>query len=235
MPIGRATGRATSSRSGAAAGCRRSAASVVRVGRERVEVWRRDGIRVGDHPVPDAASCERLRLAGRLLDRRRSGMAVGLLRGHPARRWRRRGGRDRRGLLRRATGDGRGRSAAILVLGTNTYNAYNQWGGACLYSGAVKVSFDRPLERGYLRRPAAPDEVAYDGRMASLPDEPDEQHLQLQGYLSRDRLPAVVRFVRLAQLGAALRQVGGGRRASRSTTPSTPTSSSTPRCSTVTG
>ncbi len=75
-------------------------------------------------------------------------------------------------------------AAAILVLATNTYNAYNQWGGACLYSDAVKVSFDRPLERGYLRRPAAPDEVAYDGRMASLPDEPDEQHLQLQGYLA---------------------------------------------------
>ena len=63
-------------------------------------------------------------------------------------------------------------AAAILVLCTNTYNAYNQWGGKCLYSDAVKVSFDRPLERGYLRRPAAPDDVAYEGRMAGLPEPP---------------------------------------------------------------
>ena len=35
------------------------------------------------------------------------------------------------------------------MLATNTYNAYNQWGGKCLYSGGVKMSFDRPLERGY--------------------------------------------------------------------------------------
>jgi hypothetical protein len=73
---------------------------------------------------------------------------------------------------------------AIVVLATNTYNAYNQWGGRCLYSDAVKVSFDRPLERGYLRRPAAPHTVTYDGRVASLPDEPDEEHHQLQQYLA---------------------------------------------------
>ena len=59
------------------------------------------------------------------------------------------------------------RVPAILVLATNTYNAYNQWGGECLYSGATKVSFARPLERGYVRRPAAPYETGYDGRVAS--------------------------------------------------------------------
>jgi hypothetical protein len=78
---------------------------------------------------------------------------------------------------------------AIMVLATNTYNAYNQWGGRCLYSGARVVSFDRPLERGYLLRPAAPDEVDYDGRMASLPEEPDEQHVQLQEYLAGSDFP----------------------------------------------
>ena len=77
----------------------------------------------------------------------------------------------------------------ILVLATNTYNAYNQWGGKCMYSGATKLSFDRPLERGYLRRPAWPDEVAYDGRVLSLTDEPDEEHLQLQEYLAEFDYP----------------------------------------------
>jgi hypothetical protein len=77
----------------------------------------------------------------------------------------------------------------ILVLATNTYNAYNQWGGRCLYSEARKVSFDRPLERGYLRRLAAPDDIGYDGRVASLPDEPDEEHHQLQEYLATYEYP----------------------------------------------
>ncbi|MEO7369339.1 MAG: N,N-dimethylformamidase beta subunit family domain-containing protein, partial [Ilumatobacteraceae bacterium] len=73
---------------------------------------------------------------------------------------------------------------AILVLATNTYNAYNQWGGKCLYSGATQVSFARPLEHGYLRRPAAPYEVPYDGRVNSQTDQPDEEHRQLQDYLA---------------------------------------------------
>jgi N,N-dimethylformamidase beta subunit-like protein len=167
-------------------------ASVVRVGRERVEVWRRDGIRVGDHPTPDDASSSgcgwpvafsievdpawpsgyyelALRADGVVGE---EGTAEAFFVVRPT-----------------LTTTAASSSAAILVLCTNTYNAYNQWGGACLYSGAVKVSFDRPLERGYLRRPAAPDEVAYDGRMASLPDEPDEQHLQLQGYLDETDYP----------------------------------------------
>ena len=99
---------------------------------------------------------------------------------------------------------------AILVLATNTYNAYNQWGGKCLYSGAVKMSFDRPLERGYLRRPSAPDEVPYDGRVNSLVDQPDEEHHPAAAVPRRLRLPDVVcvvggwhtwerRFVRWAE------------------------------------
>lgn len=36
----------------------------------------------------------------------------------------------------------------LLVLSTNTYNAYNKWGGECLYTGMTQVSFARPMERG---------------------------------------------------------------------------------------
>jgi hypothetical protein len=46
------------------------------------------------------------------------------------------------------------RSAAmLLVLSTNTYNAYNDWGGPSLYTGASRVSFERPMARGFLRKP----------------------------------------------------------------------------------
>ena len=78
---------------------------------------------------------------------------------------------------------------AILVLATNTYNAYNQWGGASLYSGATRVSFARPLERGYLNRPAAPFDTNYDGRIASTSSTPDPEHLQLQTYQAVNNYP----------------------------------------------
>ncbi len=54
------------------------------------------------------------------------------------------------------------KARALLHLATNTYNAYNQWGGRCCYSGATHVSFERPLERGYLRRPV--DDSGFDGQ-----------------------------------------------------------------------
>ena len=41
----------------------------------------------------------------------------------------------------------------LLVLSTNTYQAYNDWGGPSLYTGATQVSFQRPMARGFLRKP----------------------------------------------------------------------------------
>jgi hypothetical protein len=53
----------------------------------------------------------------------------------------------------------RGPRRALLVIATNTYNAYNSWGGRSLYTGATEVSFRRPFGRGMIDRPdAAPDE-----------------------------------------------------------------------------
>ena len=51
---------------------------------------------------------------------------------------------------------------ALLVLATNTWNAYNTWGGASLYTGGHRVSFRRPWARGLLDRP----EVERDDRKA---------------------------------------------------------------------
>ncbi len=53
-------------------------------------------------------------------------------------------------------------SRALLVLATNTWNAYNNWGGASLYTGGTQVSFRRPFGRGMLCRP----EVDRDDRKA---------------------------------------------------------------------
>jgi len=52
-------------------------------------------------------------------------------------------------VVRSAPSSGR----PLLVLATNTYNAYNNWGGRSLYTGGHQVSFDRPFGRGMLVRP----------------------------------------------------------------------------------
>ena len=80
----------------------------------------------------------------------------------------------------------RGRDTPIvLVLATNTYNAYNKFGGRCLYTGATQVSFQRPIERGFLTRPDAD----YDGRVASIEPDGDPGHQRLLDYLEAGRYP----------------------------------------------
>jgi len=46
------------------------------------------------------------------------------------------------------------RARALLVIATNTYNAYNNWGGRSLYTGGKQVSFRRPFGRGMILRPS---------------------------------------------------------------------------------
>jgi hypothetical protein len=41
----------------------------------------------------------------------------------------------------------------LLVLSTSTYEAYNDWGGPSLYTGGTRVSFERPLAKGFLVKP----------------------------------------------------------------------------------
>lgn len=45
------------------------------------------------------------------------------------------------------------RAQVLLVLATNTYHAYNTWGGCSLYTGGHRVSFERPFGRGMIMRP----------------------------------------------------------------------------------
>ncbi len=49
-------------------------------------------------------------------------------------------------------------TSIVLALSTTTWNAYNDWGGPNLYMGASRVAFDRPLPKGFLERPSAPND-----------------------------------------------------------------------------
>jgi hypothetical protein len=41
----------------------------------------------------------------------------------------------------------------LLLVSTATDSAYNDWGGPSLYTGGTRVSFERPLATGFLRKP----------------------------------------------------------------------------------
>jgi hypothetical protein len=78
---------------------------------------------------------------------------------------------------------------ALLVLATNTWNAYNTWGGRSLYTGGSKVSFDRPFGRGLLCRP----EVERDDRKARpvwRREEPDVDGVIFQRYRTDNAYPS---------------------------------------------
>jgi hypothetical protein len=53
----------------------------------------------------------------------------------------------------------------LLVLATTTYHAYNDWGGPSLYTGGTRVSFERPMARGFLSKPEPAGRM-----MQSVPD-----------------------------------------------------------------
>jgi hypothetical protein len=55
----------------------------------------------------------------------------------------------------------------LLVLSTNTWNAYNDFGGVNTYTGATHASFLRPFAPGYLRKPPGP------GSRVAVLDPPD--------------------------------------------------------------
>ena len=82
-------------------------------------------------------------------------------------------------------------STALFVLGTNTWNAYNTWGGASLYTGGHQVSFRRPWPRGLLDRPAT-ERDDRKARPVRSGEEPDADGEIFQAYrLERGYSPAI--------------------------------------------
>jgi hypothetical protein len=83
------------------------------------------------------------------------------------------------------------RSRAVCVLATNTWNAYNTWGGRSLYTGGRQVSFARPFGRGMLCRP----EVDRDDRKARpvrWGEEPDADGAIFQRYRTEHAYPSAI-------------------------------------------
>lgn len=178
---------------------------ITRVGHSREVVWRREGLPGQEHPTPSDAYAKGCgwpaAFSFQIPQHWRSGFYEVTLRGDGVQ------GPEATGhafFVVLSANPGRD-SSILLVLSTNTYNAYNRWGGHCLYTGATQVSFARPLERGYIFRPDAP----YDGRAASVEAEPDPTHRRTQAYLRENKYPLWIisagwpswerRFVRWAE------------------------------------
>jgi hypothetical protein len=130
---------------------------IARVGARREIVWRRDGVRGALHPTPPEAFARGcgwpVGVAFRVPRVWPSGYYAVTLRaesrqGEPL-EW------DHFFVVRAPA---RKRTARILmILSTNTYAAYNTWGGKCFYASddgsvASRLSFHRPWQRGLLRR-----------------------------------------------------------------------------------
>jgi len=164
-------------------------ARITRVGAERIEVHTVEGVRGHDQPVPDRAweaGCGwEDTFAFTVGNDWPSGFYEIELRarGEAEADWRGAGHAFFTVLGRRPDPE-----RPLLLLSTNTYQAYNQWGGRCMYTGATEVSFDRPLERGYLRRPAAPFDTEYDGRLADTTGN-DRDHDRLVEYQRHHSYP----------------------------------------------
>ncbi|MCX6047946.1 MAG: hypothetical protein NT075_22835 [Chloroflexi bacterium] len=158
---------------------------IARIGAERELVWRRAGIAGQEQPFPAdayATGCGwPVSFSLSIPETWRSGYYEVLLQGDGV------AGIAAVGyacFVVRAARPSRG-TASLLVLSTNTYNAYNQWGGSCLYAGARRVSFARPFERGFLNRP----ETTFDGRIASIEPAGEPAHQRLQAYQAEHKYP----------------------------------------------
>src|SRR4051812_11802851 len=70
----------------------------------------------------------------------------------------------------------------VLALSTNTWNAYNDFGGPNLYNGGTQVAMQRPMAAGYLYKPPGK------GRRVTGTGEPDPQNAAHVGYVRLNHL-----------------------------------------------
>jgi hypothetical protein len=162
------------------AGGRPMTIEVARIGAGRTVVFEEAGIPVGDHPTPPDASS---RGCGWPVA---TEIAVGA--GWPSGYYEvtltiEVDGRRRRShafFVVRPTD--RTHARILMALGTNTWHAYNDFGGRNLYTGATQVSLQRPMAPGYLHKPDGAGQ-----RVTSL-HPPDRQSASHVGYLRLNHL-----------------------------------------------
>lgn len=156
---------------------------IERWGAERQEVWRQEGL-AGLHTPPpadaDANGCGwPASVTVDISSDWRSGFYLVTLSAHGV-------ATDRSVahagfVVRSGSAAGSRVTRAVMVIATNTWNAYNNWGGKSLYTGGNQVSFRRPFGRGMLSRP----EVERDDRKARPArwgEEPDVDGQVFQDY-----------------------------------------------------
>ncbi len=73
-------------------------------------------------------------------------------------------------------------ASILLALSTNTWHAYNDFGGRNLYTGGTHVSLQRPMSPGYLHKPPGL------GRRVTTTAPPDPQMAAHVGYLQLNHL-----------------------------------------------
>jgi len=156
------------------------AVEIARIGRRREVVLRIDDLAVGDHPVPADASANGCdwpaAVTVDVADVWVSGYYEILLSGE----------RDGRVVQDRAfvvvgPSPDTDRST-VLVLGTNTWHAYNDFGGSNLYNGGTQVALQRPMAAGYLFKPPGL------GRRVASEHPPDVRIAAHIGYLTINQL-----------------------------------------------
>ncbi|MCB0992007.1 MAG: hypothetical protein KDB16_13585, partial [Acidimicrobiales bacterium] len=163
---------------------------VERWGASRVEVWRREGVSGQFHQPPDDADSMGCRwpvgVEVPVGSDWASGFYLVTLRAHGAPAGRNVG---HAGFVVRAE-TGR-RAEALLILATNTWNAYNTWGGKSLYTGGNQVSFRRPFGRGMLCRPQV-DRTDRKARPVRFREQPDAGGHIFQEYRTSNGYPSAI-------------------------------------------
>lgn len=135
---------------------------IARWGAELVSVYQQNGLKAGNHPTPEDASTHGcgwpVAFALRLPPEWPSGYYNVLVKSDEGEAW-------EHCFVVRSANPGQ-QNHILLQLATNTYQAYNDWGGSCLYGGSKglvhQVSFQRPFQRGLLTK------LADSPRMARL-------------------------------------------------------------------
>jgi hypothetical protein len=163
------------------AGGRSVAVEVARVGKDREVVFRDDGVPAGDHPTPlDAAQrgCDwPAALSLTVEETWRSGYYEVVLEIAVDGKVR----RDHAFFVVRPK-VGAATAPILLALATDTWHAYNDFGGRNLYTGGTSVSLQRPMARGYLHKPPG------NGRRVTNVGPPDPDSNAHIGYLRVNHL-----------------------------------------------
>ena len=119
---------------------------VTRDGADPFEVWGAEGVAAATHPTPDDASangCDWPAAVDIPVGDWPSGYyAVTVT-----------AGAERADAFLVVRAGDRPKAPILLVLSTSTYDAYNDWGGPCLYTGGTQVSMRRPIAPGFLVKP----------------------------------------------------------------------------------